>query len=91
MSNVLSTRLKRLETLSGANDKPSPKVVRIVVNAEEEAEAYRMAEEMGLDTSADSNDILIIRLVGLAPRDQAADQSVFRDIDRLMQPSVNIL
>jgi hypothetical protein len=51
--------------------KEYPKVVRIVVNDGEEQDAYRQAAEMGLDTSPESKDVLIIRLIGRSPLRQA--------------------
>lgn len=63
MASSLFTRVEKLEATSRAHDKPYPRVVRLVVNDGEEAEAYRMAEEMGLDVGPNSRDILIIRLI----------------------------
>lgn len=68
MSIALSTRVKKLETIAGVTTKTYPKVVRLVTSDADEAAAYRLAEEMGLDVSPDSDDILVIRLVALAPR-----------------------
>jgi len=63
MSSNLLTRLGKLEATAGATSKIIPKIVRIVANEGEEEEVYRKAAEMGLDTSPDSKDLLIIRLI----------------------------
>lgn len=68
MSVTLSTRVKKLETAAGLTAKTWPKVIRLVTKDEDEAAAYRMAEEMGLDISPDSVDVLVIRLVAPAPK-----------------------
>ncbi|WEZ84639.1 hypothetical protein P6U16_08725 [Rhizobium sp. 32-5/1] len=62
MTNLLHTRLTKLEA-SVAPAKANPRIVRIVGNQGEEEEIYRQAAEMGLDTSPDSKDLLIIRLI----------------------------
>lgn len=71
MSSSLATRLQKLEASAQMRVKKTPKVVRLVVNEDEEQEAYRRAAEMSLDTSPDSSDILVIRLVqgGLRERE----------------------
>lgn len=68
MSIALSTRVKKLETAAGVTTKTYPKVIRLVTRDEDEAAAYRLAEEMGLDISPDSVDVLVIRLVAPAPK-----------------------
>lgn len=63
----LAGRVGKLEASAASrNDKPR-KVLRLVVNEGEEAEAYRQAAEMGLDTSPKSDDLLIIRLIAMSP------------------------
>lgn len=68
MSGNLVTRIGRLEAVASATTKTFPKVVRLVTTDADEAAAYRAAEEMGLDVSPDSDDILVIRLIALSPR-----------------------
>lgn len=63
----LAGRIDKLEASATARDGTPRKVVRLVVNDGEEAEAYRQAEAMGLDTGPDSDDLLIIRLIALSP------------------------
>lgn len=63
MLGNLTNRVEKLETMAGTNTKTSPKVVRIVTTDEEEASVERLAREAGLE----SNDILIIRLIGVTP------------------------
>lgn len=62
MATNLTGRIEKLETTASAR-KAAGRVVRLVVNDGEEAEAYRQAEAMGLDFSPESNDLLIIRLL----------------------------
>ncbi|QRI63624.1 hypothetical protein JQ506_22970 [Shinella sp. PSBB067] len=64
----LMGRIEKLEASAASRHDRPRKVVRLVVNEDEEAEAYRQAEEMGLDTSPESDDLLIIRLIALAPK-----------------------
>ncbi|MDO9416213.1 hypothetical protein [Pararhizobium sp.] len=59
----LAARIGKLEATAGFNMPKAQRVVRLVVNDGEEAEAYLQAAEMGLNTSPDSDDLLIIRLV----------------------------
>lgn len=68
MPGNLVTRIGRLETAAGVTAKTYPKVIRLVTRDEDETAAYRMAEEMGLDISPDSIDVLVIRLVAPAPK-----------------------
>ena len=63
MAANLMSRIEKLEASSRAEERTYPRVVRLVVNEGEEAEAYRMAEEMGLHVGPDSRDIVVIRLV----------------------------
>jgi len=67
MATNLTGRIEKLEATASAR-KAAGRVVRLVVNDGEEAEAYRQAEAMGLDTSPASNDLLIIRLLVPAMR-----------------------
>ncbi|RUM21524.1 hypothetical protein EFD56_03310 [Rhizobium phaseoli] len=71
MASSLLPRLNKLELIAGPK-KQYPKVVRLVVNEDEEQDAYRRAAEMGLDTSPESKDILIIRLIGASPQRRAS-------------------
>lgn len=86
MAGNLTTRLDRLEAQAFLSDPKPRQVVRIVCNAGEEAEAYRQAEEMGLDTSPESNDILIIRLIGVAPQ-----RDLTQAVDRLEGDEIQVL
>ncbi|MGZ2458701.1 hypothetical protein [Rhizobium anhuiense] len=70
MPSSLLPRLNKLELLAGPK-KEYRKVVRLVVNEGEEQDAYRQAAEMGLDTSPESKDILIVRLIAASPQRQA--------------------
>lgn len=63
----LAGRIEKLEASATARNAHPRKVIRLVVNEGEEAEAYRQAAEMGLDTSPESNDLLIIRLIAMSP------------------------
>lgn len=67
MATNLLTRLERLEASAAVTKRGIAKVARIVVNQGEEDEAYRKAEEMGLDVSPESSDLLIIRLMVPSP------------------------
>ncbi|MBY2932705.1 hypothetical protein [Rhizobium leguminosarum] len=71
MPSNLVPRLNKLELIAGPK-KEYPKVVRLVVNEGEEQDAYRQAAEMGLDTSPQSKDILVIRLIAASPQRQAS-------------------
>jgi len=73
MSNALTTRITKLENTAGMTKKTWPKVVRLVTTDADEAAAYRRAAEMGLDISPDSDDILVIRLIAMAPIQQSAE------------------
>jgi len=66
----LAGRIEKLEASATSRQAQPRKVIRLVVNEGEEAEAYRQAAEMGLDTSPESDDLLIIRLITLAPKHQ---------------------
>lgn len=66
-ANLLS-RLEKLEATAASRDRPYPRVVRLVTNQGEEEAAYREAEAMGIDTSPDSNDIVILRRIVPSPR-----------------------
>lgn len=68
MATNLLTRLEKLEASAASKDRPYPRVVRLVATQGEEEAAYREAEAMGIDTSPDSADILVIRLVVPSPR-----------------------
>jgi hypothetical protein len=70
MPSNLVPRLNKLELIAGPK-KEYPKVVRLVVNEGEEQDAYRQAAEMGLDTSPESKDVLIIRLIAASPQRRA--------------------
>jgi hypothetical protein len=64
----LAGRIGKLEASAvSGNDEPR-KVLCLVVREGEEVAAYSQAEEMGLDTSPNSNDLLIIRLLTCVPR-----------------------
>lgn len=71
MPSNLVPRLNKLELIAGPK-KEYPKVVRLVVNEAEEQDAYRQAAEMGLDTSPESKDILVIRLIAASPQRRAS-------------------
>ncbi|RFB87211.1 hypothetical protein B5K08_22455 [Rhizobium leguminosarum bv. trifolii] len=71
MPSNLVPRLNKLELIAGPK-KEYPKVVRLVVNEGEEQDAYRQAAEMGLDTSPESKDILVIRLIAASSQRQAS-------------------
>ena len=70
MAFNLTGRIEKLEATAGAREDKPRKVIRLVANDGEEAEAYRQAEEMGLDMSLDSNDLLIVRLLVPSSRQQ---------------------
>jgi len=70
MAANLAGRIEKLEASATSRSDQPRKVIRLVVNEGEEADAYRQAEEMGLDTSPESKDLLIIRLIALAPKHQ---------------------
>jgi len=63
MSTNLLNRFEKLEASAGTKDNIYLRAVRLIVNQGEEDEAYRQAEEMGLDLSPGSEDLLIIRLL----------------------------
>ncbi|NKK41686.1 hypothetical protein [Rhizobium leguminosarum] len=75
MPSSLLPRLSKLELIAGPK-KEYPKVVRLVVNEGEEQDAYRQAAEMGLDTSPESKDILVIRLIAASPRQASRDPAM---------------
>ena len=81
MPSSLLPRLSKLELIAGPK-KEYPKVARLVVNEGEEQDAYRQAAEMGLDTSPESNDILIIRLISASPRRRASADPAMAAIAR---------
>ncbi|MBY5388494.1 hypothetical protein [Rhizobium leguminosarum] len=81
MPSSLLPRLNKLELIAGPK-KEYPKVVRIVVNDGEEQDAYRQAAEMGLDTSPESKDILVIRLIAASPQRQAGRDPAMAAIAR---------
>ncbi|MEW9615929.1 hypothetical protein AB3G45_19120 [Shinella sp. S4-D37] len=68
MSANLLNRLEKLEATAASRDRPYPRVVRLVTNQGEEEAAYREAEAMGIDTSPDSKDIVILRTIVPSPR-----------------------
>lgn len=71
MATNLSSRLEKLEAEARIKDKPYPKVARLIAKEGEEAEAFRQAEEIGLDLSPEGNDLLILRLITQAPKRRA--------------------
>lgn len=63
MSNILSSRISRLEASTKDQDRSYPRVVRLVAKEGQEAEAIRSAETMGIDASPAGNNLVIIRVI----------------------------